>query len=51
MRNVGASEVKDLTAYVTIGHRAVRKAVEDLIQKKHLDMGIDWKSKGMLAVS
>ncbi len=49
--NLDVFDQQDLTAYVTIGHRAVRKAVEDLIQKKHLDMAIDWKSKGMLAVS
>lgn len=42
---------QDLNAYVTVGHRAVRKAVEDLLKKKNLDLAIDWKSKGMLAVS
>jgi hypothetical protein len=49
--NLDVFDQQDLTAYVTVGHRAVRMAVEDLLQKKHLDMAIDWKSKGMLAVS
>lgn len=44
-------DLEDLRSYVTVGHRAVRKAVEDLIEKRKLHVEVDWKSRGILAVS
>ncbi|HLD77840.1 MAG TPA: hypothetical protein VJB16_02305, partial [archaeon] len=49
--NLDVFDQQDLRAYVTVGHHAVRKAVQELVKKKNLDLAIDWKSKGMLAVS
>lgn len=49
--NLDVFDQQDLRAYVTVGHRAVRKAVEELLEKRKLTFAIDWKSRGMLAVS
>jgi len=42
---------QDLRAWVTMGHRSVKKAVEELIEKRKLEIQIDWKSRGMLGVA
>jgi hypothetical protein len=49
--NLDVFDQQDLRAYVTVGHRAVRKAVETLVEQRNLKVAIDWKSRGMLAVS
>ena len=41
---------QDLTAYVTVGHHAVLKAVERLMQQKNLDLArLERKSRGGIA--
>ena len=42
---------QDLRAWVTVGHRSVRRSVEDLIARRKLEIEIDWKSRGTFAVS
>lgn len=49
--NLDVFDQQDLLAYVTIGHRSVRRAIEDLLARRKLELVIDWKSKGMLGVS
>jgi hypothetical protein len=49
--NLDVFDQQDLTAFVTVGHRAVRHAIERLLEQKKLQLAIDWKSKGMLGVS
>lgn len=49
--NLDVFDQQDLRAYVTVGHRAVRKAIEVLIEQRNLKTEIDWKSRGMLGVS
>lgn len=41
---------QDLNAYVTVGHHAVLKAVEELMQKRNLDLArLERKSRGGIA--
>lgn len=42
---------QDLRAYATVGHYAVKASVEKIVEKRGLDLAIDWKSKGPLGIS
>jgi hypothetical protein len=42
---------QDLRAWVTVGHRSVRKSVGEQIARRKLEIEIDWKSRGTFAVS
>jgi hypothetical protein len=42
---------QDLASFVAASHRAVRHAVEHLLEQRKLDVAIDWKSKGVFAVA
>ena len=43
---------QDFSAYVTVVHRAVLRAVEELMQKRNIDIArLDRKSRGAFAVS
>jgi hypothetical protein len=51
-RALDVFDQQDLTAYVTIGHRAVLHAVDDLMGEQHLDASrLERKSRGVFGVS
>ena len=51
VKNLDLFDQQDLRAYVTVGHLAVKRAIQDLLAKRKLDLEIDWKSKGQFGVS
>ena len=52
LKDLDVFDQQDLTAYVTVGHHAVLKAVEDLMRKRNLDLArLERKSRGMFGVS
>jgi hypothetical protein len=50
VRDLDVFDQQDLRAYVTTGHHAVRKAVEELLARRKIEIEIDWKSRGTLGV-
>ena len=52
LQSLDVFDQQDLTAYVTIGHHAVIKAVEELMRQRNLDLArLERKSRGMFGVS
>ena len=52
LRELDVFDQQDVTAYLTVGHHAVLKAVEKLMQKRNLDLArLERKSRGMFGVS
>lgn len=51
VKNLDVFDQQDLRAWVTVGHHSVKKAVEELIEKRKIEVQIDWKSRGMLGVA
>ncbi len=42
---------QELRAYMTVGHRAVRRGIEELIARRKLEVDIDWKSRGAFGLT
>jgi hypothetical protein len=52
LKSLDIFDQQDLTAYVTVGHRSVRTAVEQLMVERKLDLArLERKSRGMFGVS
>jgi hypothetical protein len=52
LKSLDVFDQQDLTAYVTVGHRSVRTAVEQLMVERKLDLArLERKSRGMFGVS
>jgi hypothetical protein len=51
LRILDVFDQEDLRAYVSVCHHATRHGVEDIIERRKLDVNIDWKSKGLFGVS
>ncbi len=52
LQSLDVFDQQDLSAYVTVGHHAVVKAVEDLMSQRKLDLTrLDRKSRGLFAVA
>ncbi len=50
-RDLDTFDEQELASYVATARRAVRHAVERLVEDRKLDVAIDWKSKGVFAVA
>jgi hypothetical protein len=52
LKNLDVFDQQDLSAYVTVGHHSVLKAVEEIMRKRNLDVSrLERKSRGMFAIS
>ncbi len=52
LKELDVFDQQDLSSYVTVGHRSVLKAVDELGRQRNLDLSrMDRKSRGVFAVS
>lgn len=48
--NLDVFDQEDLRAYGRIGQAAVKRGTESVIERRNVQIQVDWKSKGMLAL-